>query len=54
MGSQHFLIKHPPQPTPFAFPIMIDRMREKISSETLEDRIAKMQQELEHYAQKGE
>ena len=54
LGSQHFLIKQPPQPTPFAFPIMIDRMREKISSETLEDRIAKMQQQLEAYAEKGE
>lgn len=54
MGSQHFLIRHPPQPTPFAFPIMIDRMREKISSETLEDRIAKMQRQLEAYAEKGE
>ena len=54
MGGQHFLIKHPPQPTPFAFPIMADRMREKISSETLEDRIIKMQQRLEAYAENEE
>lgn len=29
--------------TPFAFPIMVDRMREKLSSESLRDRIEKMQ-----------
>jgi ATP-dependent Lhr-like helicase len=28
--------------TPFAFPIMVDRLREKLSSEKLEDRIKKM------------
>jgi ATP-dependent Lhr-like helicase len=31
------------QPSPFAFPIMVDRLREKFSTETLEDRIKKMQ-----------
>jgi ATP-dependent Lhr-like helicase len=31
------------QPSPFAFPIMVDRLREKLSSEKLEDRIRKMQ-----------
>ena len=30
------------KPTPFAFPIITDRMREKLSSEKLEDRIKKM------------
>ncbi|MFY8022113.1 MAG: DNA ligase-associated DEXH box helicase, partial [Bacteroidia bacterium] len=30
-------------PSPFSFPIMVDRLREKMSSESLEDRIAKMQ-----------
>ena len=28
--------------TPFSFPIVVDRMREKVSSEKLEDRIRKM------------
>lgn len=54
IDRQHFLIKHPPYPTPFAFPLMVDRLREKISSETLEDRILKMQRELEIYAENGE
>ena len=33
----------PDKPTPFAFPIMIDRLRSKLSSEKLEDRIRRMQ-----------
>jgi ATP-dependent Lhr-like helicase len=33
--------------TPFAFPIMVDRLREKLSSEKLEDRIRKMTLQLE-------
>ncbi|WP_256010935.1 ligase-associated DNA damage response DEXH box helicase [Desertivirga xinjiangensis] len=30
------------KPTPFAFPIMVDRLREKLTTESLEDRVAKM------------
>lgn len=52
--QQQIIIEHPPYPTPFAFPIMVDRLREKISSESLEDRIRKMQTELEAYAALGE
>ena len=53
INRQQLSIQHPPQPTPFAFPIMVDRLREKISSETLEDRILKMQRQLEEYAANG-
>ncbi len=53
IGRQEICIQHPPHPTPFAFPIMVNRMREKISSETLEDRIAKMQLKLKKYAESG-
>lgn len=38
---------YPDKPTPFSFPIMVDRLRQKLSSETVEDRIRKMQIELE-------
>jgi len=31
------------QPTPFSFPILVDGMRERITSESLKDRIARMQ-----------
>jgi ATP-dependent Lhr-like helicase len=52
--QQKLLLELPPRPTPFAFPIMVDRLREKISSESLEDRIRKMQEQLEAYAAFGE
>lgn len=35
--------------TPYAFPIMVDRLREKLSSEKLIDRIQKMQRQLEKH-----
>jgi ATP-dependent Lhr-like helicase len=40
--NQTFVFQYPDKPTPLAFPIMVDRLREKMSSEKLEDRIAKM------------
>ncbi len=42
ISKQKIIIKEPERPTPFAFPIMVDRMREKLTSEKLEDRIKKM------------
>ncbi|MEP6700336.1 MAG: hypothetical protein ABJA85_03445, partial [Bacteroidota bacterium] len=37
----------PERLTPFCFPIKVDSMREDLSSEKLEDRVRKMQQQLE-------
>ncbi len=45
--NQKVIVEHPPKPTPFAFPIMVDRMRERLSTEKLMDRIEKMQLRLE-------
>ena len=45
--SQHIIISRPQKATPFAFPIMVDRLRESMSSEKLSDRIANMKLELE-------
>jgi ATP-dependent helicase Lhr and Lhr-like helicase len=42
IAQQKIIITHPIKPTPFAFPIMVDRLREKLTSEKLEDRIKKM------------
>jgi len=42
IGKQKILITYPEKPTPFAFPIIVDRLREKLTSEKLEDRIKKM------------
>jgi ATP-dependent Lhr-like helicase len=38
------------RPTPFAFPLMVDRLRQTVSSETLEDRIRRMVSGLEREA----
>jgi ATP-dependent Lhr-like helicase len=45
--SKEIVITHPQKFTPFAFPILVDRLREKISYEKLEDRIKKMTLQLE-------
>ena len=40
--AQKMVVMNTGKPTPLSFPIMVDRLREKISSEKLSDRIAKM------------
>jgi ATP-dependent helicase Lhr and Lhr-like helicase len=45
IATQKIIITEPEKPTPFAFPIMVDRTREKLTSEKLEDRIKKMKLE---------
>ncbi|MBS1705512.1 MAG: ligase-associated DNA damage response DEXH box helicase [Armatimonadetes bacterium] len=40
-------ITQPPRPTPFAFPILVDRLRESVSSESASDRIERMAKSLE-------
>ncbi|MEL6864141.1 MAG: DNA ligase-associated DEXH box helicase, partial [Bacteroidota bacterium] len=44
--NQEIIIKRAQKATPFSFPIIIDRMRERISSESLQDRIRKMKLKL--------
>lgn len=46
INSQEIILKYPEKPTPFAFPIMVDRLRERMTTETLSDRIAKMTLDL--------
>ena len=38
------------RPTPFALPLMVERFRERLSTETLADRLARMVQALEQAA----
>jgi len=45
--NRKVIISKPEKATPFAFPIMVDRLREKMSSERLKDRIEKMKLVLE-------
>jgi ATP-dependent Lhr-like helicase len=41
------ILTYPRQLTPFCFPIKVDSMRENMSSEKLEDRVRRMQKQLE-------
>lgn len=47
IAQQRIVLKDPGEFTPFAFPIIVDRLREKLTSEQLEDRIKKMTERLE-------
>lgn len=48
INSQTILIKELRKPSPFSFPIMVDRLsRERLTSETMEDRVRKMKVEWE-------
>ena len=42
LNAGKWVITHSERPTPFSFPILVDRLREKLSSEQLEARIKRM------------
>ena len=44
------VLHHTARATPFAFPLMVERLREKLSTEKLSDRVARMVRELEKAA----
>ncbi|MBU1357487.1 MAG: ligase-associated DNA damage response DEXH box helicase [Gammaproteobacteria bacterium] len=50
MATQRLVIRPLARPTPFAFPLMVERFREKLSNESVADRIARMVQQLESAA----
>jgi len=50
IGEGRITVKGVRRPTPFAFPLLVDRMRQTVTSETLEDRIRKMQLRYEKWA----
>lgn len=45
--QSEIIITFPQQLTPFCFPIKVDSLRESLTSEKLEDRVRRMQQQLE-------
>ena len=45
--SSQIVITFPKRLTPFCFPIKVDSMRENLSSEKLEDRVKRMQMQLD-------
>jgi ATP-dependent Lhr-like helicase len=46
INRQKIRFSQPPKATPFSFPIIVDRLRERLSSEKLEDRVARMRVRL--------
>jgi ATP-dependent Lhr-like helicase len=46
--ASRIVITFPEQLTPFCFPIKVDSLREDLSSEKLEDRVKKMQAQLDY------
>jgi ATP-dependent Lhr-like helicase len=50
MNTWRHVFTKPPKPTPFAFPLMVERFREAISTERLADRVQRMLAELEKAA----
>ncbi|MDP3187206.1 ligase-associated DNA damage response DEXH box helicase [Limnobacter sp.] len=49
--SKQLVFRPIDRPTPFAFPLLIERLRETVSTEKLSDRVARMVAELEKAAQ---
>jgi ATP-dependent Lhr-like helicase len=50
MNAQALVVQALARPTPFAFPLMVERFREKLSNESVADRIARMVEQLEKAA----
>jgi ATP-dependent Lhr-like helicase len=50
MSSSRLALMRPKKPTPFAFPLIIARLREKVSTEKLSDRVERMLADLEKAA----
>ena len=50
MALQHLVLHPIARPTPFAFPLMVERLREQLSNESIADRIARMVAQLENAA----
>ena len=44
------IVRHPRRVTPLGFPLLVDRTRERVSSESMADRIRRMQVALERAA----
>jgi len=47
MRDQNLLLVQPPHPTPFAFPLLVGRLRERFSNEEVGQRVQRMLRDLE-------
>ena len=52
VAKSKIILRFPEKLTPFCFPLKVDSMREDLSSEKLEDRVKKMQQQLSNELEK--
>lgn len=50
INQQRIILKYPSRITPFAFPIMADRLRQNLTTENVTERILRMQRALEEAA----
>ena len=50
LSRARVVITEPPRTTPFGFPLLVDRTRDRVSSESLADRVRRMQLALERAA----
>ncbi len=50
LSTSTIVLTNPRRPTPLAFPLLVDRTRERVSSESLADRVSRMQLALERAA----
>ena len=53
MRGQRIIYRLLARPTPFAFPLMVERLREQVTTEKLSARIERMLAELEKAARSG-
>jgi len=51
LSSRKLVLTYPPKPSPLSFPILVDRLREKLSSESLESQVERMVKNLEKAAE---
>jgi ATP-dependent helicase Lhr and Lhr-like helicase len=54
MGAAPVVLRRTHRPSPFAFPIMVGRFREKLTSEKLAERVRRMQLEFDEAAPPGD
>ena len=52
IANCELLIRHLPKPSPLSFPLLVDGMRDRLTSEKLWDRVKKLQEQLEQAAGK--
>lgn len=52
LQNSEIVVTNPPKVTPLGFPLLVDKLRERVSSETLAERVLRMQADLEKAADK--